>query len=338
MTEQPARWRDRRVLGGAVLVLVALLVVIFAVARSGPSDAEQQEMAEQWQQELDAWARDATERTGPEGTEHPRTSGHDLTEHFDPAMTEPVRDPSQATIAAEEVDEVNAACTATNSLVEIVEDMVEPPAPPRDLDEEHPAAESAVQDFETARAALADYREQLSGPGSQLRGFCGTYPALLTTHFNASEAGQELTRMVTCTEEACVMEEDDESWVGEIAEAAMVEPNRFLAQEGLPACYLDQMVDVCRADVEEANALADLWADWRQQLRSDPQAAAQTVAQAQELQDRAADDLSETVGDVGQSRDEVREAAVDELDGLVAALDEAASQFEDALGGIGSTG
>lgn len=338
MTERPTGWRDRRVLGGGAVVLAVLLVVIFAVARSGPSDAEQEDMSEQWQQELNAWAQDAVERTGPEGTEHPRASAHDLTEHFDPELTEPVRDPGEFAIDAEAVDEVNASCTATNSLIETVEDMVEPPAPPQDLDEEHPSAETAVQDFETARAALADYREQVDGPGSQLRGFCGTYPALLTTHFNASEAGRELARMVTCTEDTCVMEEDDESWVGEIAEAAMVEPNRILAQEGLPACYLDQMVEVCRADAEEATALADLWADWPQQLRSDPEAAARTVAEAQELQSLAAEDFPDAVTDVGQSRDEVRQVAVDELSTMVTALDEGASQFEDALGGIGSTG
>lgn len=332
--EQPPRWRTRRVLIAAAGVLVVALVAVFILARGSGADAERQALIEDWDDQLTAWQNSALDQVGPGGVEQPGLAGHDLAALFDPALTEPVRYPAEPTTAStEDLDATNTACTSLTSGIQMVEEFVQPPAPPQELDTEHPEAEDVTARFQASRAALGAYQQEAGQHGPTMRAFCGTYPALVAAHLDAGAAGVELAELVTCTEQDCTVTAGaDHDLVRDLAEATTVVANERIAGSLAAQCYLADLTPVCNADAAEATALATAWASWPDELGADPEAAAGRLTQIEQIQAEAETDFASAVADLGEGRQDVADLARAQLEETATQLDQAATDFQAAVG------
>lgn len=332
--ERRAPWRNRRALIGAGVVLALALAAGLLLARGSGAEDERRALIEEWDNQLSTWQTSTLERIGPGGVEQPGAAGHELAALFEPALTEPVRYPDeQVGTETDALDATNASCTSLTSGIQDVEEAVQPPAPPQELDVEHPDAEDVASRFDASRTALAAYQEGVTQHAPAMRGFCGSYPALVAAHLEAGSARAELEDLVACTEQDCTVAAGaDPDLVRELAENATIVANQRIAASLSAQCYLADLAPVCSADAAEASALAAAWAGWPDDLTSDPGASGDTLTQIRQVQADAETDISSAIADLGDGRQDVSDLARGQLEETATQLDQAAADFETALG------
>lgn len=363
MSDSPSRPRPWPRVMAAGLAVVAVAIAIALLAREDPANAERDDALESWSQDLDSWAAATIERLGPQAT--PGAAGHDLSALFDIAWTQPVRYPDEPAGAEwADADRINAACTATTTYIQSVQDAVQPPAPPADLDSDHVQGHQPAERFTTYQRALVALQAEAQEQGPVVRAFCGTYPALVAAHADAAGARVSLDEALVCDEGGCTAvpdaaeasdaadsttatdspdpqeaEEAEEAPLAQLAKAAVVGPNERIHASLATQCYLGKVQSACTADAAEARALAEALGSWAGGLPSDPgqaPGAEEDLAQARTIVDDAAAHFTDATADLGGDRAGVEEAALKALQQVNSALDSGAQDLATTLDPLGA--
>lgn len=335
MTDR-ARTRRRPLL--VVMVLLAVGAAVFLLSGRGP-DTEQRDLQQAWAADLDRWAQTTLDNLGPGAT--PGAGGHDLAAVFDPAWVQPVRftpDRQPGSGAGwDQVDEVNAACTAYTSYAQNVQEAVQPPAAPSSLRTDEPGAQEGADRFIRYQQALDTLQNETADAGGAARSFCGSYAPLVAAHADSAAAWQDLDDVLTCDAGGCRVAVDGAGErgaarqdVAELLTAALVRPNEQIAAALLTQCYLTDLREVCDADAAEARALAQAYAEWITRL-DEPGADGQLDAAADVI-DGAAADFPEVAAPWGATRQGTGDAAAGMVADVSASLDQGADQLVTALG------
>lgn len=322
--------RNRRLLPIVATVVLVLIVAAVLMNRAGSAITERADLVQGWSAELDTWAAETIQRLGPEAA--PAAHAHDLASLFDADLTQPMRLGSQAHAPAspgpEDVDTVNAACTAFTSYIDTVRDAVQPPAPPAGLDTEHPDAAEPVQRFDDYQRALSDAQQQSGAVESATRTFCGTYPALVAAHAGAANVRADVGGAIDCDDNGCVWAPGaDVAAIAAAAEEAAVAPNELISASLSTQCYLPQLQPVCAADAAEAAELAQVWRTWSEEPDDDAAHLAQVGAVTSEAQES----FEVAAADLGGSRADVLRTANEELTEIGTALTSAAEELARSL-------
>ena len=361
-----------RVVTVVTLVVTAIVAAVMLANRDGAADDERAEAVEQWSTDLDSWAGATLERLGPEAT--PAAGDHDLAALFEIAWTQPVRYPDEHPAAHwDDVDVLNAACTATTTHLQSIQDAVQPPAPPAGLDIEHPQAQEPAERFDTYQSALAGFQAQGMEQASVVRPFCGTYPALVAAHADAAQARAALDEVLICDDDGCTVasEESGEATgtstsadgadsqdtqdsqgspdsqdagvasLPELAEAAAASPNEQIGASLATQCYLAALQAVCTADAVEARELTEALRTWAGDLGGGEPAdiAAQAgadLAPVRAVVDDAAAQFPEAASDLGGDRPGVEQTAREALEQVTADLRQAGQDLAETLGTSGT--
>lgn len=325
--------RTRRLLPIVATAVLVLIVAAVLMNRAGSANTERADLVQAWSAELDTWAAETIQRLGPQAA--PAAHAHDLASLFDADLTQPIRLGSQAHAAhspaspgPEDVDTVNAACTAFTSYLDTVRDAVQPPAPPAGLDTEHPDAAGPMQRFDDYQRALSDAQQQSGAVESATRTFCGTYPALVSAHAGAANVLADMVGAIDCDDNGCTWAPGaDVAAIAAAAEEAAVAPNELISASLSTQCYLANLQPVCTADAAEAAELAQVWRTWSEEPDDD----AAHLAQVGTVTSAAQESFEVAAADVGGGRADVLRTADEELTGIGTALTSAAQELARSL-------